>query len=60
MAMLKQDVINSINTLPDDVTIADVMYNLYVMDKHNKALADIDADRTYSTNEVRESIVKYQ
>ena len=58
--MLKQDVINSINTLPNDVTIADVMYNLYVMDKHNKALADIDADRTYSTNEVKEGIVKYQ
>ena len=58
--MLKQDVINTINALPDDVTIADVMYRLYILDKHNKALADIDADRVYSTAEVRESIVKYQ
>jgi hypothetical protein len=58
--MLKQDVINTINTVPDDITIADVMYRLYVMDKHQKALADIDADRTFSTAEVRESIVKYQ
>ena len=58
--MLKQDVINTINALPDDVTIADVMYRLYVMDKHNKALTDIEADRVYSKAEVRESIVKYQ
>jgi len=58
--MLKQDVINTINALPDDITIADVMYRLYVLDKHNKALADIEADRVYSTAEVRESIVKYQ
>ena len=57
--MIKQDVINTINTLPDDVTIADVMYRLYVMDKHNKALADIDADRVYNTEEVRECILKY-
>ena len=58
--MLKQDVINTINALPDDITIADVMYRLYVLDKHNKALADIDSDRVFSTAEVRESIVKYQ
>ena len=58
--MLKQDVINTINALPDDITIADVMYRLYILDKHNKALADIKADRVYSTSEVRESIVKYQ
>jgi hypothetical protein len=58
--MLKQDVIKTINTLPDDVTIADVMYRLYVLDKHNKALADIDAGRVHSAAEVRESIVKYQ
>ena len=58
--MLKQDVINTINALPDDVTIADVMYRLYILDKHNKALADIEADRVYTTAEVRESIVKYQ
>ena len=58
--MIKQDVINTINALPDDVTIADVMYRLYVLDKHNKALADIDSKRVCSKTEVRESIVKYQ
>ena len=58
--MLKQDVINTINALPEDITIADVMYRLYILDKHNKAIADIKANRVYTKAEVRESIVEYQ
>ena len=54
--MLKQDVINKIDTLPEDVSIADIMYILYILDKHNKALSDIDANRVYDTEDVRKSI----
>jgi len=55
--MLKQDVISKIDALPDDVSIADIMYIWYVLDKHNKALNDIDANRVYDTEDVRKSIL---
>ena len=56
--MLKQDLINTINTLPENVSIEDIMYLLYVLDKHSKALSDIDANRVYCTEDIRKSIVK--
>ena len=58
--MIKQDVINTINALPDDVTMAEVMYRLYILDKHYKALEDIDVNKIYTKAEVREGIVKYK
>jgi predicted transcriptional regulator len=56
--MLKQEVINTITSLPENVTIEDIMYRLYILDKHRKSLADIDAGRIYSTEEIRKSIIK--
>lgn len=50
--MLKNDVINTINSMPDDVSMADIMYLLYLFDKHYKALNDIAANRVYSTDDV--------
>jgi len=58
--MLKQDIINTINTLPENVSIEDIMYHLYILDKHNKSLGDIDTGPLYSTDEVKRSIVKHQ
>ena len=56
--MLKQDVINTISTMPENASIEDIMYRLYVLDKHRKALCDIDAGRVYSTEDVKKSIIK--
>ena len=56
--MLKQSVLNTIGALPDNVTMEEIMYRLYIMDKQTKALADIDAGRVYSTEEVRKSVLK--
>jgi len=56
--MLKQDVLRTINDLPDEVSIADVMYRLYVLDGHHRALADIAAGRVHSTEDVRNNILK--
>ena len=58
--MLKNDVINTINSMPDDVSMADIMYLLYLLDKHYKALNDITANRVYSTDDVRTSILGHQ
>jgi len=54
--MLKQDVINTIDSLPENVTIEDIMYRLYIMGKQKKSLADIDAGRVYGTDEIRQSM----
>jgi hypothetical protein len=56
-AMLKQDVIDTIVSLPEDVTMEDIMYQLFVLDKHRKSLDDIDKGRVYSTDEIRASII---
>ena len=58
--MLKQDVINTISSLPENASMEDIMYRLYVLHEHKKALRDIDAGRVYSTDDVRSSIVKTQ
>ena len=56
--MIKQNVIDTICALPEDVTMEQIMYCLYVIDGHNKALADIKAGKVYSSDEVRNSIIK--
>ena len=38
--------------LPDDCTIEDVQYHLYVLDKIDQGLADVEAGRTISHEEV--------
>jgi predicted transcriptional regulator len=38
--------------LPDDCTIEDVQYHLYVLDKIDRGLADVEAGRTISHEEV--------
>jgi uncharacterized membrane protein len=56
--MVKQAVINTICALPEDVSIEEIMYRLYVMDNHRKALEDIECGRVYGTDEIRSSIIK--
>lgn len=58
--MLKQEVLNTISAMPDTATMEEIMYRLYIIDKHNKALADIDAGRVYSIDEIRKGLTKNQ
>ena len=46
--MLKQQVIETIHAMPEDMSIEDIMYRLYIMGKHQKALKDIEVGRIYS------------
>jgi predicted transcriptional regulator len=41
-----------LDRLPDDCTLEDVQYHLYVLDKIDQGLADIEASRTISHEEV--------
>ena len=57
---MKQNAINAISSLPDNATLEDIMYRLYILGKHEKALSDIANNRVYSTDEVKNSILVNQ
>ena len=56
--MVKQDAINVINTLPDTATWDDIMYYLYVNQKIDKGLSDIENGAVLTQSEAREVLRK--
>ena len=58
--MIKQDAINGIQALPDSSTWDDIMYFLYVNQKIDKGLNDIENGNIYLQSEVREKLKKYE
>ncbi|MDR0905611.1 MAG: hypothetical protein LBN00_05490 [Oscillospiraceae bacterium] len=52
--MSKQEVINIINDLPDDVTFEDVLYKLYTVGNIKAGLDDISEGNTHTHEEVRQ------
>ena len=51
--MSKQEVLNVINSMPDDVSFDDVLYNLYMMNNIKAGLSDIKSGRTISHEGVK-------
>ena len=43
MRTVKQDVESLLNRLPDDVSVEDIQYHLYVLDKVRRGLEDLVA-----------------
>jgi hypothetical protein len=56
---IKKEVISLIKELPEDVSLEDIMYHLYVKQKLLKAKEDIDQGKTYSHEEVRKMAKKW-
>ena len=54
MSMQKEDVLELVRQLPDEVDVEEVIYRLYLREKLAAAEADIAAGRTLSLEEVRE------
>jgi hypothetical protein len=54
--VVKQEVVETILAMPENVSMEDIMYHLYILDKHHKALLDIQAGRVYSCAEVRKGL----
>lgn len=48
----KETVRDLLDRLPDDCTLEDILYHLYVVQAVEKGLADADAGRTISYEEV--------
>jgi hypothetical protein len=52
----KQEALDAIERLPDDVPFEEIVYRLYVLGKVQQGLKDVDAGRTASTEEIAREI----
>ena len=52
----KQDALHTIERLPDDVPLDEIVYRLYVLSKAQQGVKDIDANRTVPTDELAREI----
>jgi predicted transcriptional regulator len=56
MQSAKKTVQALLDTLPDDCSVEDVLYHLYVIDKVERGLADVTAGRTMSHEAVAQKL----
>ncbi|MHA1257756.1 MAG: hypothetical protein ACTSPS_19395 [Promethearchaeota archaeon] len=56
---LKKEVISLIEELPDDITLDEIIYHLYVKQKLLKAKQDIANGRTHSHEQVKKMAEKW-
>ncbi len=56
---IKDEVISLIKQLPEDITLDDIMYHLYVKQKILRAKEQIKLDKTYSHEQVKEMAEKW-
>jgi len=57
--MLKDDVKQMIDQLPEDCSIEDIQYTLYVRSKIQKGLKDIEEGNVLTTDEVKARMDKW-
>ena len=56
--MVKKDILNVINQMPEHFTFDEMMYRLYIINNHEKASHDIKNGNVYSTKEVRAALLE--
>jgi hypothetical protein len=59
MSNVKQDVESLLNRLPDTVSVEDIQYHLYVLDKVRRGLEDARVNSTLSQEEVESRFSKW-
>lgn len=59
MSTAKQDVEQLLTKLPDDSSVEDIQYHLYVLDKVRKGLEDARVNGTISQEEVETRLSKW-
>jgi hypothetical protein len=59
MSTAKQDVEVLLNKLPDDCSVEDIQYHLYVLDKVRRGLEDARTNGTLSQEEVESRLSKW-
>ena len=56
MLAIKQEALRTINALPDDTDIEEIMYRLYIVDKIRKGQQAIQDKRVLSSDELKQEI----
>ena len=56
---IKDQIISFIKSLPEDVTLEDIMYHLYVREKIFRGLKDADEGKKVSNENAKEIIEKW-
>jgi hypothetical protein len=56
MQTTKQDAINAISTLPDNATIEDIMYRLYVIDKIKRGPEAVKNGKILTIEELKRDV----
>jgi len=59
LATEKENILQMIKELPDDVTLEDIMYHLYVREKIFRGLKDADENNKVSNEKAKEVIEKW-
>lgn len=59
MQTAKQDVATLLDQLPDDSTLEDIQYHLYVLEKIRRGQADAAAGRTYTHEAAKQRLQKW-
>lgn len=55
----KQAVQEMLHQLPDDSSLEDIQYHLYVLEKIRRGQADVNAGRTHTHEEARKRLSKW-
>ncbi len=55
----KQEVAQLLTQLPDDATLEDIQYHVYVLEKIQRGRADIAAGRSYTSEQARERLARW-
>lgn len=59
MQTAKQEVSDLLNRLPDNCTLEDVQYHLYVLQKIEQGLKDVEEGRVYTQEEIEKKMSKW-
>ena len=57
--LTKEKIHHTIDTMPDNLTIDQVIDELILLDKIEQGLKDVEDGKTYSTEEVKEKLKKW-
>ena len=55
----KQDVAHPLTQLPDDATLEDIQYHVYVLEKIRRGRADIAAGRSHTREQARSRLARW-
>ena len=59
MQSVKEEVIQLLRELPDDSTFEEIQYHLYVRQKIQRGIKDIEEGRTYTQEEMEKRMDKW-